>query len=309
VIANLPLAWLRSLSIPLWLVAIALLACTLVPGVGIERNGSARWLSAGPILFQPLEIAKLAVVLSVAHSLASRAERVRDIRVGLITPGLIAGVPAAIVLLQPDFGGAAMLGSLAIVMAFVSGARLSHLIAGGVLLVPAAVVVLFTRDYRIDRIVAWLDPFSSPYGNSYQLVQSLLSFVSGGLTGAGIGAGDQRYYLPEAHTDFILSIAGEELGLIGVAGILIGFLGIAWCSVAVASRASEPFGMLVATGAGQLLWLQAALNAGVAMGLLPTKGTTLPFLSYGRSSLIASLIAVGLLLNVARSPGFRIEDD
>jgi cell division protein FtsW len=202
-----------------------------------------------------------------------------------------------------------MLGSLAIVMAFVSGARLSHLIAGGVLLVPAAVVVLFTRDYRIDRIVAWLDPFSSPYGNSYQLVQSLLSFVSGGLTGAGIGAGDQRYYLPEAHTDFILSIAGEELGLIGVAGILIGFLGIAWCSVAVASRASEPFGMLVATGAGQLLWLQAALNAGVAMGLLPTKGTTLPFLSYGRSSLIASLIAVGLLLNVARSPGFRIEDD
>jgi cell division protein FtsW len=301
--SQIPLTWLRALAYPAWAIAVLLLAATLIPGLGIERNGSARWIALGPLQFQPLEFAKLAVVVSLAHALACHAERVRDIRVGLLLPGLMAGVPAGLLLLQPDFGGAAMICACAAIMTFVAGARISHLLAGAAPALLGAGVLLMTRAYTLGRIHSWLNRFEDTHGSDYQPLRALLGFAAGGLFGNGLGRGEQRFYLPEAHTDYIFSVAGEELGLLGVALILFAFLGIAWSSIAVALRSPKPFPMLLAVGAGLLLWLQAALNTAVALDLLPAKGTTLPFLSYGRSSLIASMAALSLVLSVARGPG------
>ena len=312
VAARVPLSWVRKASYPAWLLATLLLAVTLV--VGVAHKGGKRWLSLdtafGGVEFQPLELAKLGVVLAVAHFLASHASRVRDYRIGLLVPLGLAGVPALILFFQPDFGGLILIGACVALLAFSAGARISHwALAGTVVLVPVMGIALFSEGYRADRISDWwgrlgAERFPDPEDKDYQARVSLLSFKRGGVTGVGLSAGRGRETVPESHNDFILPIAGEELGLVGVLGILVGFLGIAWCSIAVALRAADPFGTLLATGAGLLLWLQAALNCAVAMDLLPTKGTTLPLLSYGRSSLIASLIAVGLLLNVARTPGF-----
>jgi cell division protein FtsW len=312
VAAQVPLSWVRRASYPAWLLATLLLGVTLV--VGVAHKGGKRWLSLdtafGGVEFQPLELAKLGVVLAVAHFLASHAHRVRDYRVGLLAPLALAGVPAAVLFFQPDFGGLVLIGACTALLAFAAGARISHwALAGAMVAVPVATLALYTPGYRSERISSWwnrlgAEQFADPVDKDHQARLALLSFKRGGLTGVGLSAGRGRETVPESHNDFILPIAGEELGLFGVLGILIGFLGIAWCSIAVALRAADPFGMLLATGTGLLLWLQAALNIAVAMDLLPTKGTTLPLLSYGRSSLIASLIAVGLLLNVARTPGF-----
>ncbi len=312
-LAHVPLRWLRILAYPAWGVSLVLLVCTLLPGIALKRGGSWRWLQIGGWEVQPLELAKLAMLLATAHLLATYADRMRDIRVGLLAPAVLSGVPAMLLLMQPDFGGAAMMCVSAGLLAFVAGARASHLALGAAIVGIFASSTLLAADYRSERIAAWWDrmgaeQFPDPGDDDYQARLSLVAFSAGGVFGQGLGAGEQRHKLPEAHTDYIFSIAGEELGLIGVVGILLAFLGLAWCSISVAARAGTTFEMLLATGAGLLLWPQAALNAAVAMDLLPTKGTTLPLLSYGRASLVASLAAIGLLLNVARSPGFNQQE-
>jgi cell division protein FtsW len=171
----------------------------------------------------------------------------------------------------------------------------------GAVLLPIALVVMGLREYRVARLIAFLDPWADPLGRGYQLVQSQLAFGAGGWLGAGFGAGQQKlFFLPEAHNDFILSVVGEEVGLVGVALVLGGFATLTLSSLGIAQRAKTPFATLVAVGASLLLWLQALLNSGVAMGLLPTKGSTLPLVSYGGTSLIASLAAIGLILNAAK---------
>jgi cell division protein FtsW len=219
----------------------------------------------------------------------------------VIVPLALAGVPAALLLQQPDFGGAVTLLLITGALVFASGARLGHLAFVAALGVPVIALVAGMSPYRLRRLEMFLDPWADPLGNGYQLVQSQLAFGAGGLTGAGLGAGQQKlFYLPEAHTDFILSVIGEETGLIGVAVVLACFALIAISTLGIAARASSGFATLLALGCGLMLWLQAGLNAGVAMGALPTKGTTLPLLSYGSTSLVASLAAVGFILNVAR---------
>jgi cell division protein FtsW len=295
-----PLPWLERLAYLAWALGVLLIAATLTP-LGVEVNGAHRWLMLGPLRFQPLEPAKLAVILGVARWLASHASRMDDVRFSLLGPGLLAGLPAALLLLQPDFGGAMLILLFTGVLAFAAGARVGHLVLVAGLALPPAAAVALLSPYRLRRLEVFLDPWADPLGNGYQLVQSQLAFGAGGWLGAGLGAGQQKlFYLPEAHTDFVLSVIGEELGLIGVGLVLACFCVIALSTLAIASRAGSVFASLVALGCGLTLWLQAALNGGVAMGLLPTKGATLPLLSYGGTSLVISLGAVGLILNVAR---------
>ena len=299
-LARMPLAWLERLGYAAWAASVVGIAATFGP-LGVEANGARRWLAIGPVSFQPLEFAKLGVVLGVAAWLASHTGRMRDFRASALAPFALAGLPAALLAAQPDLGGAVMLLAIAGTLAFAAGARLGHLGLVALALAPAALHLTLGTSWRMRRLVAFLDPWRDRQDSGYQLVQSELAFGSGGWSGAGLGAGQQKlFYLPEAHTDFILPVIGEEAGLIGVACVLAGFAVVALCTLGIASRASSAFGTLLALGAGLMLWMQAALNAGVATGLLPTKGTTLPFVSYGGSSLVASLAATGLVLAVAR---------
>lgn len=303
--SRMPLSILRRAAPFAWLAAVASLVATYSQ-LGVAENGARRWLSLGPITLQPLEPAKLALILALAAWLAHAAPRLRDWRQSLAVPACLAGLPALLLLGQPDFGGALMLAAFTGAMVFAAGARGFHLAIAGAIGLPLAAALALGRAYRVDRLGALLDPWSDPFGSGYQLIQSLIAFGSGHLVGVGLGVGQQKLgFLPEAHTDFILSVIGEELGLVGVLGILLAFLILALAALGIASRARDPFAMLVAAGASLMLWVQAAVNAGVAMGVLPTKGTTLPLVSYGRSSLICSLVALGWVLNVARSSQWR----
>ena len=298
--ARIPLTTLRKLAPFAWGASVLAVAATLTP-LGVEHNGARRWLALGPLEFQPLEVVKLGVVLGLAAWLAHAERRMDDWRASLAIPAAIAGLPALLLLIQPDFGGAVILLAFTAVVVFVAGARLAHLGIAAVIALPLVALVAVHRSYRMGRLTSLLDPWADPLGQSYQLVQSLISFGTGRLFGVGLGGGQQKLgFLPEAHTDFILSVIGEELGLIGVIGILVAFAVLGLASLGIASRARDPFAMFTALGASLLLWLQAAVNSGVSMGVLPTKGTTLPLVSYGRSSLVCSLIAIGLILNTAR---------
>lgn len=299
-LARMPQDLLERISYPAWAASVVLVFATLSP-LGFEVNGSRRWLAIGAFSFQPLEIAKLGVVLGLARWLSSRGDRMKDVRISMLVPALFALAPASALLLQPDFGGALLLLMFAGVMVFAAGAQLSHLAATAALAAPLLISAALSAGYRAERLRSFLDPFSDQFGTGFQLVQSLVAFGAGGWSGIGLGAGQQKLgYLPEAHTDFILSVVGEELGLVGVIGVLglFGLLGVA--AVAIAMRARNRFASLLALGAGLLLWLQGLVNAGVALGVLPTTGATLPLFSYGRTSLIVSLAALGLILNTAR---------
>jgi len=295
-----PLAWLEKIGLLAWGAAVLLLAATFTP-LGMTGGGAQRWIALGPLAFQPLEPAKLGVLFGLAQWLASRQDRMSDYRVSIAVPALLAGIPVLLLLRQPDFGGAMLIAIFSGVLIFAAGARLDHLALTGALVLPLAGAAMLVRDYRVQRLLAFLDPWADPRGHGYQLVQSQLAFGAGGLFGVGFGAGQQKlFFLPEAHNDFILSVVGEEAGLFGVGLVLVGFAVLALSSLGIAQRAKSPFATLVTLGAGLTLWLQAMLNAGVAMGVLPTKGSTLPLLSYGGTSLIASLAALGLIANAAR---------
>ena len=298
--AHLPLATIRRASYAVWVVALIAFLATLTP-LGVEANHARRWLAVGDIVFQPLELAKLALILTLARWLSEHGSRLRDYRVAVGAPLLLAAVPAVVLLIQPDFGGALLLVLFAGTLCFLAGARLTHLGVTGLIALPGLAALALGAGYRESRLRIFIDPWADPLGHGYQLVQSLLAFGAGGIVGSGLGAGQQKLgYLPEAHTDFILSVVAEEVGLLGVLGVLACFAVLGISALAIASRARDPFAALVAAGASLLLWLQGLINAGVTMGVLPTKGTTLPLFSYGRSSLIVSLVAVGLVVNVAR---------
>jgi cell division protein FtsW len=301
-IAFAPRELLRKSGFPMWLLACALLAATVFSPLGAEVNGARRWLNVNGGVVQPLEFAKLAMILVLAQWFSIYPQRIADLRVALLFPGALALIPIALLLRQPDFGGALMIAIFTGVLIFTAGARVSHLALVGAVVLPLLLFLGGQEGYRLDRVRAFIDPQADPTGTGYQLIQSLLSFGAGGLFGVGLGGSQQKlFFLPEAHTDFILSVLAEEAGLVGVLVVLATFLLVGLASLAIAARARDLHSMLLASGASLMIWLQGLLNAGVAMGLLPTKGTTLPLFSYGRSSLIASLVAVGLVLHAARS--------
>jgi cell division protein FtsW len=294
---------LRRLAYPALGVAVLLLFLPWVPGIGQEVNGAHRWVRLGGFGFQPSEPAKFALVLFLAHSLAKRGPQIRSFAYGYLPNVLIPGIPLALVLLEPDLGTAALMGAVALAMAFLGGVRVRHLVAGITPLLPLAVYLLWFVQFRRGRILAFLDPWEHAQGAGFQLVQSLLAFGSGGLWGVGLGASRQKlYYLPEAHTDFILSVWAEERGLVGVFLVLALVLVLVGRGYWIAARQEDPFRQLLAAGIATWLGAQAALNALVVTGCVPTKGLAFPFLSYGGTGLVVALVAAGMLAGLGRQP-------
>ena len=293
---------LRALSYPALVGTFALMAA--VPFLGHRVNGAARWIRLGPINLQPSELAKVALVAWLAHSLSKKHEKIRTFAVGFLPHLMVAGMFMLLCLQQRDMGSAVVLLALTFTLMFIAGARLGYIMAAGVVALPLGVWLVRGTDYRHRRWLAFLNPFDPQYrrGISYQLVESLMGFGAGGPTGVGLGDSRQKlFYLPEAHTDFISAIIGEELGFVGVAALMLAYAVLVWRGVVIAVRARDDHGTYLAFGMTTLLALQAMINLGVAMGELPTKGLTLPFISYGGSSLIVDLMAVGVLLSVSRS--------
>jgi cell division protein FtsW len=295
---------LEKLAVPLLLLAVVLLILVQVPGLGHAAGGARRWLRLGPLTFQPSEVAKIALVIWLSRSLAKKGDRVRDFSVGFLPHLLVVGLFALLLLLEPDFGTTVVLAALTFALLFVAGARLTWLFGIVLAAVPVVLVLVWRSPYRLQRVLTFLDPWKDPRGHGYQTVESLLGFGAGGAFGVGLGESHQKlFFLPAAHTDFILSIVGEELGFAGVLCVLALFAALVWRGLKAAHAASDAFGAYLALGLTLLFSLEALVNAGMALALLPTKGMALPFLSYGMSQVIASLFAAGILLSISGGPG------
>ncbi|MCX7620954.1 MAG: putative lipid II flippase FtsW [Acidimicrobiales bacterium] len=281
--------------------SLLLLILVLVPGVGRTVNGASRWIGYGPVTVQPSEIAKLALLLYVADLLARRSHRIGDTQLSLRPVLVVFFAIAALVMLQPNLGTTIILFMIVFVMLFVAGVPGKHLaLLAGTGAIGGALFA-FTEDYRRRRLTAFADPWADPLNTGYQTIQSSAALANGGLVGTGIGQGRAKYgFLPEAHTDFIFSVLGEELGFIGALVLLAIFVAFGAFAIRVALRAPDRFGMLVAVGITTWFMFQALVNIGAAVGVLPTTGVPLPFVSFGGSSLVVNFFAAGILLNIAR---------
>lgn len=294
-----PLRWLQTLAYPLLALSFLLLLAVFVPGLGQSAGGATRWLRMGNFTFQPAELARFALVLYLAYSMSKKGFRVKAFSIGILPHGLVLCGLAIPILLQPDFGSAVLLTLVSLGLLFVGGVPLRHLGMSLVALLPVATAFVVTAPYRLRRVLSFWDPWAHANDAGYQVVHSLLAFGSGGIWGVGLGNGHQKlFYLPEPHTDFIFSVVGEELGLVGVLGVLIGYALLILGGLRIAWRTEDAFGKNLAAGLTLSLGLQAVINMGVALALLPTKGLTLPFLSYGGTSLVVSMVSVGVLMNV-----------
>jgi cell division protein FtsW len=295
---------LEVLAVPLVVISLALLALLHAPGLGHAAGGARRWMKLGPLIFQPSEIAKISLVLWLARSLSKKQERIRIFSVGFLPHLVMLGLFGALLLWEPDFGTTIVLGCVTFALLFVAGARLTYLFALIGAAAPVVAFLIWHSRYRLQRVLTFLDPWKDPQGHGYQTVESLLGFGAGGSFGVGLGESHQKlFFLPAAHTDFILSIVGEELGFAGVAAVLLLFGILVWRGIKAAHAAPDAFGCWLALGLTLLISLEALVNAGMALALLPTKGMALPFLSYGMTSLIASCLAAGILLSISGGPG------
>ncbi len=299
VAAAVPCTTYRRLVHPVLALACVGLLLVLVPGVA--HGKVQRWIALGPLNFQPSELAKGAVTLYLAHSLTKKAERICDFVYGLVPHLLVVGAVVMLIALEPDLGGAVLICLMLCAFFFVSGARLRHLAllaACGLVLLACGIV---TARYRSDRLWSFLDQATHKHSTGYQLNQSLLAFGAGGIKGVGLGESRQKmFYLPEAHTDFIFAVVGEETGLWGTVSILSLFTLLGMRGLRVALRHPHPFGCLLAFGCTFLLVCQAGLNMAVVLGMLPTKGLPLPFISYGGSALMMAMVYAGVLLSLSR---------
>ena len=294
-------AW-RSLSPVMLLAGIVLLGLVLVPGIGYEVNGSRRWIRAGFMNLQVSEPARLCILLYLAGYVVRQQKALRESFVGFLRPMLVLTLCSALLLAEPDFGAAIVLLATALIVLFVAGARLRDFLLFFSTAVIAMVVLALTSPYRMKRITAFLDPWSDPYDSGFQLTQSLIAIGRGEWFGVGLGDSVQKlFYLPEAHTEFVFAVFAEEFGLLGSAVLIVLFLALLWRVFKLALRAANAerfFEAYLAIGIGTWLGLQAFINVGVNMGLLPTKGLTLPLISYGRSSLIVAMVSIGLMLRI-----------
>lgn len=291
----------RRWSLPALGLSGVLLGMVLVPGLGMNVNGASRWLGYGSFSLQPSELAKLTVLVFVADLLARRAAWMADVRLTLVPVGVVFGGVALLLMLQPNLGTTLVLGAIVLSLLFVAGTPLLPLLGttfGGALV---ATGLALGASYRRARVFAFLDPWADPLNTGYQNIQSLVGIASGGLTGVGLGESRAKWgFLPYAHTDFIFAIVGEELGLLGALVVVALFVALCVIGVRVAQLAPDRFGMLLASGITAWFGVQAFVNVGAVIGILPITGVPLPFMSYGGSSLVFSMAAAGLLLNVAR---------
>ncbi len=310
-LAGLLLAWMVTrvptelwdkYSLPLLLLGLLLLTLVLIPGLGARVNGARRWLRIGVLNFQVSELAKVLVLTWVCSYCVRKRAELETTLPGLLKPFALLSVTALLLLIEPDFGAATVLFATGFAVLFIAGARLRYVIS----LVSAAAVAFallaLTSSYRLKRLLIFLHPFDDPFNGGFQLTQSLIAIGRGSWFGVGLGSSVQKlFYLPEAHTDFVFAVLAEELGLVGVTGVIALFVALVWRAFHIsrmAAQAGMRFQAYLAVGFGIWLGLQACVNIGVNMGVLPTKGLTLPLLSYGRSSLLVSLAWLGVLLRI-----------
>ncbi len=296
---------LRKMAWPVLGLCALLLIAVLIPGVGKKVGGAARWIKIGGLTFQPAEVVKVGLVLFLAHSLARKQDKVKSFRFGFLPYMLILAILLGLLLAQPDLGSALTLGVVAVAMLLVAGTRLKYLAGIALITMPFLYFMVMNVDYRRRRIMAFLNPWEDPSNTGFQIIQSWIAFGSGGAFGQGLGESKQKlFYLPEAHTDFIFSVIGEELGFVGVIVIAAMFMLLILRGMRTSLNAPNEFGCFLAFGITLLIGMQAFVNMAVVMGMVPTKGLALPFLSYGGTSLVTTLAAIGILLNVSRQlPG------
>ena len=299
VAARMDFGWLRRRATPIVVLAFLLLGAVLIGGTKVL--GARRWFVVGPMSFQPVELAKLALVVYLASSLAKKQEKITTFTVGFLPHLCVAGLMMALLLKQPDLGSSIILGATTLLMLFVAGTRVSYILLALLAAAPVVYDAVVGTPWRLRRLLAFLDPWQFRQGVGYQITESLISIGSGGWFGHGLGDGKQKlFYMPEAHTDFIMSNIGEELGFVGFVIVLALFAVIIWRGLRAASLAREAFGTYLAFGLTCIFALQALVNTAVVLGAIPAKGLTLPFVSYGGTSLITSMFMAGVILNVSR---------
>jgi len=295
-----PYMWWRKMCYVILLVSVLLLASVYFPALGKKAGGACRWLNLSCFSFQPAEFAKLALVLYLAHFLAKKVDAIEDMKAIFLPLFIVLGVSFLLIVKQPDLGTGVLIVLIAFSLVFAAGAKKRQLFGiAGLFSLCLGGLIWFVR-YRLQRILTFMNPWKDPAGKGYQMVQSFCALGAGGWFGLGLGQGIQKSrYLPEAHTDFIFSVIGEELGFIGAFAVVVLFGIFIWRGFRIARRANDPFARWLALGITCLIGCQALINIGVAIGILPTKGLALPFISFGGSSLIVNAFAVGMLLNIS----------
>ena len=292
----------RRFARPLLILSLSLLVLVLIPGIGREVSGARRWFRFKFISFQPSELAGLSMVIYIADFITRKGKVIKQFLKGFLPPICILGAYALLILMQPDLGTALAVGLVVFIMLFVAGVRVSYLLSMVLVSLPILYILIFSVPYRRMRILAFLNPWLDPKGSGFQIIQSQIALGSGGIFGVGLGHSKQKlFYLPAAHTDFIFSIIGEELGLLGTLGVIILFIIFIQQGLKVIKNATEKFGYFLALGIVLMISLKCIINIGVSCGLLPTKGLPLPFISYGGSSFIFDIVSVGILINIART--------
>jgi cell division protein FtsW len=300
VVRRIPYQMYNRLVYVIVIISLFLLVLVLIPGIGVRIRSASRWIKFGPLVIQPSEFAKLAIIIFLAYSMARKQEKIRYFSIGFLPHIVVAGIFILLIEKEPDFGTAMALAGITFLMLFVGGTRLTHILLVILSASPLVVYVILKNKMRLERVTTFIDPWKFAQESGYQLVHSLYAIGSGGFWGLGIGKSREKlFYLPDSHTDFIFAILAEELGFLGVITVLSLFAVLIIRGLIISLRAQDTFGAYLAMGLTALIGLQAAINLAVVSGLMPTKGLSLPFLSYGGSSLLVNMIAVGILLNIS----------
>ncbi|ACB84886.1 stage V sporulation protein E [Natranaerobius thermophilus] len=290
----------KLLATPIIIINFILLLAVFIPGLGVQVYGAERWLGIAGLTIQPSEFTKIALVIFVATYLTSRKNSVQDIRTLMVALGAM-GISCGLILLQPDMGTAVAVAGSALLIIFVAGMKISHMLVLGCAIVPATIALVFSEDYRRKRFLSFLDPWEDQLESGYQIIQSLYALGPGGLIGAGLGRSRQKFfYLPEPHNDFIFAVIGEELGFLGASLVIILFFVFIWRGFKIAMHSPDMFGALMATGITAMVGLQAFMNIGVVTASMPVTGINLPLISAGGSSLLFTLSSIGILLNISK---------
>ncbi len=290
----------KKVTLPFFAVSLILLILVFFPFLSKEVGGARRWLVFGPFSFQPSELVKITLVLYMAHTLSRKVDKLDDFTFGYLPNLIILGLVALLIAIQPDLGTAIVVTLVASMVYYVAGVRMKHIFYTLLFSLPLVTYAVLSTPYRKRRILAFLDPWGDPTDSGFQIIQSWFAIGRGGITGLGLGNGKQKlFYLPEPHTDFVFSVIGEELGFLGVLLVLICFTIFVWRGLRVALKTNDLYGRHLATGFSLLIGVQALINIGVVVGVLPTKGLPLPFISVGGSSMIVSMVSAAILLNVS----------
>lgn len=300
VMSKIPYDSLKKVAYPGVGVSLILLILLLIPHVGLKRGGATRWLNLGFFSFQVTELVKIAMVIFLAHLLTRKVHLLKNFTRGVLVPLSITGLVILLILLEPDFGTAVIIVAIMLLMMCLAGTQIKHLLILAAAFIPVGAFLIWHKGYRLARLTAFLDPWKDADNTGFQIIQSLLSFGSGGTFGVGIGDGMQKlFYLPEPHTDFILSIIAEESGFVGVAIVIVMFMLFVLRGFMISLKAPDLFGTLLAAGLTMVIALESFINIAGVMGIIPLKGLALPFLSYGGTSFVMSMVAVGILLNIS----------